>query len=101
MQQQNQRFFTRDETRGIDLFKLHVRSVTLHYNMADLRKGQAGSWQEVLGPVGTNLQINCYCNDERVRETINKVGTMDGNTVSIGDQGQNVLSRQRNKRSAG
>ena len=37
VQQQNQRFFIKDKTTGIDLFKSDLRCVTLHYNMAHLQ----------------------------------------------------------------
>ena len=80
----------------MDLFKLHVRCFTLHYNMAsDLCKGGK---QEVLGRV---YKSNRYCNDKSGREIFNEVDTTDGNTASIEGQGLNALSQQRNKKSAG
>ena len=41
------------------------------------------------------------CNDKNVREIINKVDAMDCNTASIEGQGLNVVSQQKNKKSAG
>ena len=71
--------------------------ITLHYSVANCA--------EEVGSDGTNLQTiyksNCYCNDNIVREKINKVDAMDGNTASIEGQGLNVRSQHRNKQSAG
>ena len=34
------RFSVEHKTTGIDLFKLHVKCVTMYYNMTDLRRGE-------------------------------------------------------------
>ena len=81
----NQRFSIENKTTCIDLFKLHVRCFTLG--------------KQVLGRI---YESNRYCNDKSGRETtFNEVDTTDGNTASIEGQGLNVLSQQRNKKSAG
>ena len=84
MQQKNQRFLIKDKTTGIDLFKSDLRCITLHYNVADLRRGE--KW-EVLRRI---YKSNCYCNDGGVREIINEVNATVGNTASIEGQGLNV-----------
>ena len=87
VQEQNQKFFIMDKMAGTYLFKLHVRCITL-WPIAQKRK---------VGSDGTNLETIIIS----VREKINKVDAMDGNTASIGGQGLNVRSQHRNEQSAG
>ena len=59
-----------------------------------------------VGSDGSNLQtiykkIVTVMIIRGVREKINKVDVMDGNTASIEGQGLNVRSQHRNKQSAG
>ena len=51
--------------------------------------------------LGRIYKSNCYCNHKSVREIINEVDAMVGNTASIEGQGLNVRSQQRNKKSVG
>lgn len=51
--------------------------------------------------LGKIYKLNYYCNNNSVREIINKVDTREGSTASIEGQALNVQSQQRNKKSMG